>query len=206
MWTSRLLFAAARSKDPEELRSAGDFVDGLMALMFPDPDAPQYPFLRLDMDYEWFQFRPGQLTVWTGYNGHGKSLILSQVQLGLMAQGERFCVFSGEMQPEYLLQRMALQATGTAKPSREYVRAVADYLAPRFWIFAQNGSAKLDRLLEVFRYANRRYGVRHMVVDSLMMTDVPEDGAGAFTAQKDAVQKLCNFAKQFGCHRCRPSH
>jgi twinkle protein len=42
--------------------------------------------------------------------------------------------------------------------------------------------------------------VRHFVVDSLMMTDVPEDGPGAFTAQKEAIRSLCDFAKRHGAH------
>jgi energy-coupling factor transporter ATP-binding protein EcfA2 len=72
--------------------------------------------LELDQRFDWFEFRPGELTVWTGFNGHGKSLLLSQVQLGLMQQGERFVIFSGEMTPEYLLKRMVKQATGPGSP------------------------------------------------------------------------------------------
>lgn len=191
---------AAKPIDPDEMKSAGEFIDALMNLIHPADGADGYPFLALDQQFQWFQFRPGQLTVWSGYNGHGKSLLLSQVQLGLMAQGERFIVFSGEMQPEYLLERMVKQATGVGRPSKEYIHAAIEWLNEKFWIFNQSGSATIKRLLEVFTYASKRYGVRHMVIDSLMMTDVPEDGPGAFTAQKEAIQKLCNFAKKNGCH------
>ena len=38
----------------------------------------------------------GELTVWTGYNGHGKSLLLSQVLLGLMQQDQRVVVFENQ--------------------------------------------------------------------------------------------------------------
>ena len=192
--------ANAKPTDPDEMKAAGEFIESIMNLMHPAEGVDGYPFLALDQQFPWFQFRPGQLTVWTGYNGHGKSMLLSQVQLGLMAQGERFIVFSGEMQPEYLLERMLKQATGLERPSKEYIRAVLDWLNDKFWIFNQSGSATINRLLEVFAYANKRYGIRHMVIDSLMMTDVPEDGPGAFTAQKEAIQKLCNFAKKNGCH------
>jgi len=190
----------AKSQDPDEMKSANEFIDSLLNLMYPEEGKDEFPFLALDQQFPWFQFRPGQLTVWSGYNGHGKSLLLSQVQLGLMAQGERFIVFSGEMQPEYLLERTVKQATGLDRPTREYIRASLNWLNDKFWIFNQSGSATIKRLLEVFAYANRRYGIRHMVIDSLMMTDVPEDGPGAFTAQKEAIQKLCNFAKKNGCH------
>lgn len=138
--------------------------------------------------------------VWTGFNGHGKSLLLSQVQLGLMSQGERFTVFSGEMTPEYLLKRMVKQATGIDRPTGPYIDAVGEWLRDRCFIFNQSGSATVKRLLEVFAYAQKRYGVSHVVIDSLMMTDVPEDGPGAMTAQKEAIRSLCDFAKRSGVH------
>jgi twinkle protein len=190
----------ARPMDPDELRSASDFMSRVKAMFWPAHDAPSHPVLELDQRFEWFEFRPGELTVWTGFNGHGKSLLLSQVQLGLMGQGQRFCVFSGEMTPEYLLKRMVKQATGIDRPTMAYIDAVGEWLRDRCFVFNQTGSATLKRLLEVFTYAQKRYGVSHVVIDSLMMTDVPEDGAGAMTAQKEAIRSLCDFAKRSGVH------
>ena len=190
----------ARALDPDELRSAADFMNRVKAMFYPAHDAPLNPVLQLDQRFDWFEFRPGELTVWTGFNGHGKSLLLSQVQLGLMQQGERFVVFSGEMTPEYLLKRMVKQATGLDRPTMAYIDAVGEWLRERCFIFNQTGSATLKRLLEVFTYAQKRYGISHVVIDSLMMTDVPEDGPGAMTAQKEAIRSLCDFAKRSGVH------
>ena len=190
----------ARSQDPEELRSAGDFMNRVKSMFWPAHDEARFPLLQLDQRFDWFEFRPGELTVWTGFNGHGKSLLLSQVQLGLMQQGEKFVVFSGEMTPEYLIKRMVKQATGQDRPTPAYIDAVGEWLTDRCFIFNQVGSATVKRLLEVFAYAHKRYGVRHVVIDSLMMTDVPEDGAGAMTAQKEAIRAMCDFAKRCGVH------
>jgi twinkle protein len=190
----------AKSQDPDELKSAADFMARVKAMFYPAHDAPLHPLLELDQRFDWFEFRPGELTVWTGFNGHGKSLLLSQVQLGLMSQGQRFVVFSGEMVPEYLLKRMTKQATGIDRPTMAYIDAVGEWLRDRCFIFNQSGSATVKRLLEVFAYANKRYGVTHVVIDSLMMTDVPEDGPGAMTAQKEAIRSLCDFAKRTGVH------
>lgn len=190
----------AKSQDPDELKSAADFMARVKAMFYPAHGEPTFPLLQLDQRFEWFEFRPGELTVWTGFNGHGKSLLLSQVQLGLMGQGERFMVFSGEMTPEYLIKRMAKQATGADRPTGEYLDAVGEWLRDRCFIFNQQGSATIKRLLEVFAYAQKRYGVSHVVIDSLMMTDVPEDGPGAMTAQKEAIRALCDFAKRSGVH------
>jgi twinkle protein len=190
----------AKSQDPEELKSASEFVNRVKSMFYPAHGEPGHPQLELDQRFEWFEFRPGELTVWTGFNGHGKSLLLSQVQLGLMSQGQRFCVFSGEMTPDYLLKRLTKQATGLDRPTLEYIEAVFSWLSDRCFIFNHVGSATVKRLLEVFTYAKKRYGVSHVVIDSLMMTDVPEDGAGAMTAQKEAIRSLCDFAKRTGVH------
>lgn len=190
----------AKSYDPEELKSSREFIDGVKALFYPSGDRNQDPSLKLNESLDWFQFRQGELTVWTGYNGHGKSLLLSQVLLGLMDQGQRVAVFSGEMTPERQLKRMVKQAAGLDRPSSGYIEVIGEWLNDRLWIYNQVGSATIKRLIEVFAYANRRYAVGHVVIDSLMMTDVPDDGPGAITLQKTAVQNLCNFAKKHGVH------
>ena len=190
----------AKPQDPEELRQAADFMDRVKALFYPAHGDEQDPVLRLDRDCDWFNFRPGEVTVWTGYNGHGKSLFLSQVLLGLMQQGERAVVFSGEMTPERQLKRMAKQAAGLDRPTMQYIDAIGAWLTDKLWLFNVVGSASIERLLAVFLYASKRYGARHFVIDSLMMTDVPEDGSGAMTAQKEAMRKLCDFARRNGLH------
>ncbi|CAM3885141.1 AAA family ATPase [Roseateles saccharophilus] len=191
----------AKPLDPAELTRMADVMDAVKALLHPAANAHRDPCLLLGQrEFDWFEFRPGELTVWTGYNGHGKSLLNNQILLGLLHQGERACVFSGEMHPAQQGKRLVKQATGLAKPSPAYIDAVGEWLSDRMWLFNVQGSATIARLLEVFAYASRRYGVRHFVIDSLMMTDVPEDGPGSMTAQKQAVQKLTDFAKRFGVH------
>ncbi|OUM01826.1 hypothetical protein A8M77_14505 [Variovorax sp. JS1663] len=190
----------ARPLDPDELTSADDHTAEVEALFYPDPEAPKDPSLFIDKYLDWFQFRRGEYTAWTGWNGHGKSLMLDQVLLGLMKQGEQVVIFSGELTPARHLKRVHKQASGLDRPSIPYIRAIGAWLRDRCWIFDVVGSAKLDRLLEVFAYAARRHGVRHFVIDSLMMIDVPVDGPGSLSAQKAAVQKICDFAKRHGAH------
>jgi len=190
----------AKFQDPEELVGAKSFMDKVKAMFYPMHDDIHDPVLRLDQDLDWFEFRQGELTVWTGFNGHGKSLMLSQVLLGLMAQEERVVVFSGEMTPERQLKRMVKQATGLDRPTAAYIDAVGDWVDDKFWLINVVGSSSIDKLLENFKYANKRYGARHFVIDSLMMTDVPEDGIGSMTAQKEAIRKMCDFAKRNGVH------
>jgi twinkle protein len=109
-------------------------------------------------------------------------------------------VFSGEMTPESQLKRMVKQAAGLDRPTPAYIDAIGHWMSDRLWLFDQVGSATIERLLAVFLYANRRHGATHFVIDSLMMTDVPEDGPGSMSAQKMAVQRMANFARQHKVH------
>jgi twinkle protein len=191
----------AKAYDPEELASIADSFDAVKALFYPAQDYDRHPTLRVGgRDCEWFEFRPGEYSVWTGINGHGKSLMLGQVLLEQMAQGHRALVFSGELPAARLAKRLVKQATGLDRPTPAYIDAVCEWVRDRMWIVDIVGTAKLDRLLEVFSYAARRYGIKHCVIDSLMLTDVPEDGPGALSAQKAAVQKIVGFARSSGCH------
>lgn len=194
--------ASGRTLDPEELRQLADYWDEVKASFWPAEGQIHHdPVLQFcGRDENWFEFRRGEVTLWTGYNGHGKSLMLNQVQIGLMRQGEKFCVFSGEMIPKEQGRRMAKQLTGIDRPAVAYLEAARDWILDRAWIFDIADTASIERLLEVFKYGFKRYGIRHFVIDSLMMTDVPEDGAGALSAQKDAMRKIATFARSSHVH------
>lgn len=189
--------ACAKTFDPEELRQLADFWKEVKASFWPaEGKQSLYPVLKLgNMDCEWLEFRPGEVTVWTGYNGHGKSLLLNQVLIGLMIQEERACVFSGEMLPVHQGKRMAKQLTGIDRPSPAYLDAAQAWIQDKIWLFNLSDAAKLSRLLEVFKYGYKRYGICHFVIDSLMMLDVPEDGTGAMSAQKEAMRQIATFAR-----------
>lgn len=191
----------AKYMDPEELVSIADFFAQVKSLLHPAASDPTYPRLMVGERYaDEFEFRPGEVSVYTGINGHGKSLKLNQILIGLMVQHQRVCVFSGEMTPAQQGKRLARQLAGSSIPTPAYIDVIGDWLRDRYWLFNVLGGATIDRLIEVFRYGARRYGITQFVIDSLMMTDVPEDGPGAFSAQKIAIQKLATFAKQFRVH------
>ena len=194
---------AAKPVDPAELQPISDYLAQVKAMFYPAPGADDdgsYPLSIGATTHDWLRFRRGEVSVWTGINGHGKSLVLSQLTLQTAHMGARWCIFSGEMQPAMQAMRMVKQASGMDRPSPAYIDAIGDWLRERVWVVATLGSAKLERLLEIFAYANRRYGCDQCVIDSLMMVDVPEDGPGAFSAQKKAVQLIADFAKRHGVH------
>ncbi|QUP53555.1 hypothetical protein GO998_07140 [Ralstonia syzygii] len=98
---------AAERIEPEGLRTPNHYADEVAA-MFANGHldsagtALPWPAWR-----DKVRLRPAELSIWTGINGHGKSGVLGHVLLSLMKQGERVCLFSGEMKPAMVLYRPA---------------------------------------------------------------------------------------------------
>lgn len=183
-------------QDPEELRNAADFMAGVLQ-MFHGGIEVTGKKLPYEDTHAKFGVRPGELTIWTGINGHGKSQLLGDVLVGQIAQGERICIFSGEMMPDRLLQRLVRQATGMRRPPNDLIEAAVKWLGRSLWIFNVTGTAKAERMLEVFAYARKRYGVTQFVIDSLLKCGFDEDG---YNDQKHFVEALCDFNKKHQCH------
>jgi len=142
-------------------------------------------------------FRPSELSLWTGYNGHGKSQLLGQAVLHFIQQGAKVCIASLELKPKRLLFRLTRQAAGMRDPSEEYIRAIHQWYDDHLWIFDLVGTTKTARLLEVFQYARQRYGIDVFVIDSLMKCGIGEED---YSAQKLFIDQLCDFKNMHDCH------
>lgn len=190
-------FTDAKTLDPSELKSAALFAKEVIDEFYPAEG------MHLGYEPPWGKakgkilFRPDELSVWTGINGHGKSQFVGQVILHAMSQGARVCIASLELKPQRLLTRLARQAGAIIKPSIEYIQAIHQWYDDKLWIFDLVGTAKSKRLLDVFLYARQRYNIDVFVIDSLMKLDIAEDD---YKAQKALMEQLCDFKNQHACH------
>lgn len=147
--------------------------------------------------YEHFAMRPGELTVWAGINGHGKSLLLGHVVLGLMAQKQRCMIASFEMRPEVTLHRMCRQATQGASPTVQAIGDFHGWTDGRLWLYDQQGQVDPLRIVAVLRYCHERLQMRHVVIDSLMKCVRGEDD---YNGQKNLLETLTCVARDTGMH------
>ena len=148
-------------------------------------------------DLHWFKFRSHEVSIWSGYNGHGKSLVLGQVMLSAMQQEHRVCIASMEMTPASTLHRMARQAIRSYTPPREMINRFSRWTDDRLWIFDQMGSVSWNRMVGVVRYAVENLGIQHFVIDSLMKCGIAPDD---YTTESQFVEELCSIAKSTGVH------
>lgn len=144
-----------------------------------------------------FRLRPAELTVWSGYNGHGKSLILTQIMLYVMKQGQRVAMASLELSPVQTLRRMAAQAHGIAwsKLSEQAINQFFDGMG-KLDLYTEVGDIETHRVLAFCKYCHAQ-GIQHVVVDSLMKCGIDE---GDYAAEKKFINSLQNIAKNTGLH------
>lgn len=187
----------AKSLDPYELRPAIDFRKEAEEILNPVPGKFLGYTLGWDKCSEGILFRPSGLTIWTGYNGHGKTLFLGQVILNMIAQGAKVCIASMELYPAEMMARTYLQATAQEKPNSDFLDKIDEWLEGKLYIFNLVGTAKIQRMLEVFLYARRRYGVDVFIVDSLTTLNIAEDD---YNGQKQLTETLRDFKVENHCH------
>lgn len=156
------------------------------------------------------QFRPGEVTVWGGANGNGKSLVTGQIALSLCAQDEKVCIASFEMKPAKTLERMGRQFSGFNANDPAFAgssEAVAQLLQVyeefkewtdgRLWLYDQQGTVNATQVAAVVRYCAKEKGITHFFVDSLMKCVASEDD---YNGQKQFVDELTAIARDHGIH------
>lgn len=166
-------------------------------------------FLPWQKVHDNFAFRDGEVTLWSGQNGHGKSLMTSQVGLSLMGQGERVCIASFEMKPATTLQRMARMYCGMNPFSPEFqdargIEAIealytefGEWTDNRLWLYDQMGTADADRVSGMARYCAKELGIKQIFIDNLAKCVRGEDD---FNGQKAFVDELTAVARDYQVH------
>lgn len=150
------------------------------------------------------RLRPGELTIWAGVNGTGKSLLLNQVMLGAMQAGQKVCIASMEMNPHITMARMTRQASGANLPSPEFIKSFHDWTEDKLWLYIQENTVKPERIMSVLKYCHqamllggKRVHLHHFVIDSFMKCGIKMDD---YNRQASFVNELHAFAKDTGMH------
>lgn len=174
-----------------------------------NPDQSKRIYLPWDKTRNVFNFRTGEVTLWAGQNGHGKTQIVSQIVLSLMGQDERVCIASFEMKPATTMQRLARMYAGTNPFSPEYqdqdgiealeslYRELGEWSDNRLWIYDQQGTVEAARVIGMARYCAKEIGITHIVIDSLMKCVRGEDD---YNGQKEFVDELTALARDNAIH------
>ena len=156
-----------------------------------------------------FDFRVGEVTVWAGVNGHGKSAITRQVAISLMSQGQRVCVANFEAKPLVTMQHMARMFIGMNPLAPEFQSdegmaqidqlydSFSDFSDTRLWFYDQAGTTETRKVIGMVRYCAKELKINHIFVDNLAKCVADEDD---YNGQKAFVEEMCAIAKDHQCH------
>ncbi|RUP35574.1 MAG: hypothetical protein EKK45_00785 [Curvibacter sp.] len=193
----------------QKVRPASEWVDELIARI-ENPTRPRHALMPWRKTHALLQFRPGEVTLWGGANGGGKSLVTGQIALSLCAQGERVCVASFEMKPIRTLERMGRQWSGQNPNDPAYAGSeeakrlmldvygqFRDWSDTRLWFYDQQGKVTASQVIAVARYCAKEKGITHFFIDSLMKCI---DGEDDYNGQKAFVDELTAIARDYQIH------
>lgn len=190
------------------VKAASIWVSDLLERL-QNPDRTKKVFLPWEKSHSLFVFRPGEVTLWAGQNGHGKTQVVSQVVLSLMGQGERAVIASFEMKPQTTIQRLvrmyggtdpfnpAYQQDGGFESVRQIFNEFGQWTDKKLWIYDQQGTVSADRVIGMARYCAKELKITHVVIDSLMKCVRGEDD---YNGQKEFVDELTALARDNQIH------
>lgn len=197
---------AKETEERAKVRPAGDF----LKVMIDDLGRPQAyehkAFLPWEKTHKLFWIRRGEVTLWAGINGHGKSAVTGMVASSLVSQSEKVCVASFEMKPRVTLHRMVRQFMGLndTEPHEDEIPVLKDVYEQfaglcqsNLWLYDQQGTVDVERVVSVTRYCFKELGVKHMFIDSLMKCVKDEDD---YNGQKRIVDELTALARDYDAH------
>jgi twinkle protein len=190
---------SAYMDEPEQhnIRPASDWLQDTIDAFYAPASSARVPTMLWKKTSGKVNFRPGEVSLYAGVNGHGKSMFLSQVELDLCYQAERVMVASFEMKPVKQMHRMSRQAYAGREPAIPFLKSLHTWTDGRLWMYDHVGAVEWRKLIAVMRYAVKEFGITQFVIDSLMKCVRGEDD---YNAQKDFVNELCAFAVAHGVH------
>ena len=160
-------------------------------------------------------FMTGEVSIWTGKRGGGKSTVLGQVLLEAINNRFVVCSYSGELKQAIFRYWIDLQAAGpgnmemkfdkiknkeVAHPKREVVNKIREWYKDHFFLIDSYGSVTDKSLIETFEYAAMRYGCKVFSIDNLMTTEFTSEDRDFYRKQSEFVKKLIVFAQKYDAH------
>jgi len=188
------------------VKSANSWLDEIYQ-NYVDPektDDAVMPWIKTHSDVK---FRLGEVTVYAGSNGGGKSLVTGQIALGLVKQNLKVCIASYEMKPVTTIVRMLRQFAGEniniplTHDKEGYIRGVlgrfTNFIDENLYLYDQQGSTTPQKTIAMARYCAVELNIKHIFIDSLMKCVVAED---SLNEQKSFVDELCALARDHHVH------
>jgi twinkle protein len=143
------------------------------------------------------RLRLGEVSLWPGISGHGKSLVTTQVAFNFAKQGHKVAIASLEMRPVATMARMARMVAGTSRPAETWLKEFVKWAEGKVYLMGSQGIIQPSRVIDFAAYCAKKLGCRHIFVDNLTKVVRGEDD---HNGQKSFVDDLCTVARDRDVH------
>ncbi len=156
-------------------------------------------------------FRRGQVTIWTGFRGCGKSSQLNMLILNGAQKGYVNALWTGELTSTMVKQWLYLQAAGK-RFTRRYgttdyyytpdhiAEKIDKWLDKYFLLFNNKYGDNFTQISEQLRKLKEENGLDSAFLDNLMVLNYRELSSDKYESQGVLLQKLEDLAKELDIH------
>lgn len=146
----------------------------------------------------------GEMTIVSGYSGHGKSVFVNQIALHAALNNWKTFVASLELTPGELWNRICVQTNGISKNAPyEYISALTNYYDQKLFTLDLVGAMDVNAVLTKAQTLFDEVGVQLFVFDNLMMLNSLVD---EFKIQHEITDKILRFAQKNNVHVVLVAH
>lgn len=193
--------AKAKPIELDEIKRADDFTSEVVEYYSTDFskqgwETPWYPALP-------WRVRRSEMTILTGFSGHGKTVGLNQLILHLVSQGVRVMDASLEIKPGMTLYNMTRCAMAKKQSSKQEVQGCINWLNDSIFFLDCIGTVNTKRLMHAMEYARKRHGVDVFIIDSLFKCGLSSEDYGS---QREFADQLTTFCNNTGAHVILVAH
>lgn len=152
-------------------------------------------------------FMPGELTIVTGIPGHGKSIYLDQISIGLsINSGWKFGICSPESYPlafyfTRLIKRIIGKKFSRYNITLSQLQKMKTWLSERYFMIMPSQGYQLDEILSKARQLVLRKGINCLIIDpwNRLEKNIPA-GMGESNYIVLCLTKMIEFAQKSGVH------
>ena len=164
-----------------------------------------------EMDKKLIGMNKGELSIWSGGNGSGKSTMLSQIALETVDRGYSAAIFSGELTKSRTKLWLHLQAAGRQNTRKsmdgvsyyvpkEAQAAIDAWTADKLWVYDNANGVKVGSVVADFKDHMDKHPTDVIIIDNLMSLDLTEISGEKYDRQTILVAQLSALAKEFNIH------
>lgn len=154
----------------------------------------------------------GEVTLLSGINASGKTVLLNTLALNAVQQGFKTAMWSGELQDHrlkgWIMQTAAgkynvqkIQGVDNAyEVKEECISKIEDWLDDKFYLYNNNYGSNWTQLLSDIKQCISDNNIKYIILDNLMSIDMSDINGGINEQQKRLILDLSDLAKRENIH------